>query len=164
MFSSLSIVYASLSTLRQLDLKRIIAYSSIAHMNLVVLGIFSCNVAGLQGGLFLMVAHGIVSAGMFFMVGVLYDKYHTRLLDYYGGLIQVMPIFSVYLLLLCLANLGLPGTCNFIGELLCFLGILDANFFITFIVLLGTVISVLYTIFLYNRLIFGSIKVKHIKA
>jgi len=160
--SCLSIVYASLTTLRQLDLKRIIAYSSIAHMNLGVLGIFSCTIQGIQGSLFLMIAHGIVSSAMFFMVGVLYDKYHTRLLDYYGGLAQVMPIFSIYMLIFCLANVGLPGTCNFIGELLVFFGILDINFFITFVALIGTVLSVLYTIFFYNRLVFGNIKFKYI--
>lgn len=160
--SCLSLLYASLATLRQLDLKRIIAYSSIAHMNLGVLGIFSCNIQGIQGSLFLMVAHGIVSSAMFFMVGVIYDKYHTRLLDYYGGLVQVMPLFSIYLLLFCLANVGLPGTCNFIGELLCFVGVLDLNFFVTFISLIGTIISVLYTIFFYNRLVFGNIKIKYI--
>ena len=131
-------------------------------MNLGVLGIFSCNVQGIQGSLFLMIAHGIVSSALFFMVGVLYDKYHTRLLDYYGGLVQVMPIFSIYLLIFCLANIGLPGTCNFIGELLVFFGILDINFFITFISLVGTVLSVLYTIFFYNRLVFGNIKFKYI--
>ena len=159
--SCLSILYASLSTLRQLDLKRIIAYSSIAHMNLGVLGIFSFNIQGIQGGLFLMIAHGIVSSAMFFMVGVLYDKYHTRLIDYFGGLVQVMPIFSIYLLIFCLANVGLPSTCNFIGELLIFFGILYINFLVTFIALLGTIISVLYTIFFYNRLVFGNIKIKH---
>lgn len=162
--SGLSILYASLTTLRQLDLKRIIAYSSIAHMNLGVLGIFSCNIPGIQGSIFLMIAHGIVSSAMFFMVGVLYDKYHTRLLDYFGGLVQVMPIFSIYFLIFCLANVGLPGTCNFIGELLIFFGILDINFFITFIALIGTIISVLYTIFFYNRLVFGNAKVKYINV
>jgi proton-translocating NADH-quinone oxidoreductase chain M len=160
----LSILYSSFAALRQLDLKRIIAYSSIAHMNLGVLGIFSCNIQGIQGGLFLMLAHGIVSSGLFFLVGVLYDKYHTRLIDYYGGLSQVMPLFSTYLFLLCLANIGVPGTCNFIGELLCFLGVLDTNFFVTIIALVGTVVSVLYTIFFYNRLIFGNLKVKYIST
>ena len=162
--SCLSILYASLSTLRQLDLKRIIAYSSIAHMNLGVLGIFSCNIQGIQGSLFLMISHGIVSSAMFFMVGVLYDKYHTRLIDYYGGLVQVMPIFSSYLLIFCLANVGLPGTCNFIGELLVFFGVLDINFLITLIALIGTIISVLYTIFFYNMLVFGNIKVTYIST
>jgi len=162
--SCLSIVYASLSTLRQLDLKRIIAYSSIAHMNLGVLGIFSCNIQGIQGSLFLMIAHGLVSSAMFFMVGVLYDKYHTRLIDYYGGLAQVMPIFSAYLLVFCLSNVGLPGTCNFIGELLVFFGVLDINFLVTLIALIGTIISVLYTIFFYNRLVFGNIKIRYISA
>jgi len=162
--SCLSILYASLATLRQLDLKRIIAYSSIAHMNLGVLGIFSCNIPGIQGCIFLMLAHGIVSSAMFFMVGVLYDKYHTRLIDYFGGLVHVMPIFSTYLLIFCLANVGLPGTCNFIGELLIFFGVLDINFLVTALALTGTVISVLYTIFFYNRITFGHIKTKYISV
>jgi NADH:ubiquinone oxidoreductase subunit 4 (subunit M) len=128
-FALVSIVYASFTTIRQVDLKRIIAYSSVAHMNLVVLGIFSGNIQGIAGAIFLMIAHGIVSSGLFFLVGILYDKYHTRLLFYYGGLVQTMPLFSTMLLILCLANTGLPGNCNFIGELVVFVGLADRNFF-----------------------------------
>jgi len=91
-----SILYASFTTLRQVDLKRIIAYSSIAHMNLVVLGIFSCNIYGIQGAIFLMIAHGLVSSALFFLIGFLYDKYHTKQIYYYGGIVQVMPIFSIF--------------------------------------------------------------------
>jgi len=131
-------------------------------MNLGVLGIFSCNIQGIQGSLFLMIAHGVVSSALFFMIGVLYDKYHTRLIDYFGGLVHLMPVFSVYLLIFCLANVGLPGTCNFIGELLVFFGILDINFLITAIALIGTIVSVLYTIFFYNRIVFGHIKITYI--
>ncbi len=111
-----------------------------------------------------MIAHGIVSSALFFMVGVVYDKYHTRLIEYYGGLVQVMPLFSIYLFIFCLANVGLPSTCNFIGELLVFIGLIDINFMVTFIALIGTVLSVLYTIFLYNRISFGNLKTKYINV
>jgi len=114
----ISVVYASLVTIRQIDLKRIIAYSSVAHMNLIVLGLFSYTQQGIDGAIYLMIGHGIVSTGLFFCVGVLYDRYHTRLLHYYGGLAQVMPIYAVYLFFFTLANMGFPGTSNFIWELL----------------------------------------------
>ena len=161
-FALISIIYASLTTIRQVDLKRIIAYSSVAHMNLVVLGIFSGNIQGVSGAIFLMIAHGIVSSGLFFLIGVLYDNYHTRLLFYYGGLIQTMPLFSSQLLILCLANTGLPGSCNFIGELIVFVGLIDRNFFITFISVTGVILSVLYSIFFFNRLVFGNLNVNYI--
>jgi NADH-quinone oxidoreductase subunit M len=161
-FALISIIYASLTTIRQVDLKRIIAYSSVAHMNLVVLGIFSGNIQGVSGAIFLMIAHGIVSSGLFFLIGVLYDKYHTRLLFYYGGLIQTMPLFSSQLLILCLANTGLPGSCNFIGELIVFVGLIDRNFFVTFISVTGVILSVLYSIFFFNRLVFGNLNVNYI--
>jgi len=109
-----------LTAIRQLDLKRIVAYSSVAHMNIVVLGLFSNVIEGLLGATFLMVAHGLVSGLLFFLIGFLYERYGTRLLAYYGGLVKMMPIFCFYFLLACLANLGLPGSCNFIGELLVF--------------------------------------------
>src|SRR5438270_4754460 len=99
-----SVIYASLVTIRQIDLKRIIAYSSIAHMNLIVLGLFSYTQQGIDGAIYLMIGHGIVSTGLFFCVGVLYDRHHTRLLQYYGGLAQVMPVYSVYLFFFTLAN------------------------------------------------------------
>lgn len=161
-FALISIIYASLTTIRQVDLKRIIAYSSVAHMNLVVLGIFSGNIQGVSGAIFLMLGHGIVSSGLFFLIGVLYDKYHTRLLFYYGGLIQTMPLFSSQLLILCLANTGLPGSCNFIGELIVFVGLIDKNFVVTFISVTGVVLSVLYSIFFFNRLVFGNLNVNYI--
>merc|ERR1712086_668008 len=161
-FALISIIYASLTTIRQCDLKRIIAYSSIAHMNLVVLGIFSGNISGIVGSIFLMLAHGIVSAALFFLVGVLYDKYKTRIIFYYGGLIQTMPIFSIYLLIFCLANIGLPGTCNFIGELVIFIGLVERNFLICFISITGVILSVIYTMFFFNRLVFGNLNLNFI--
>jgi len=159
-----SIIYASLTTIRQVDLKRIIAYSSVAHMNLVVLGIFSGNIQGITGAIFLMLGHGIVSSGLFFLIGVLYDKYHTRLLFYYGGLVSSMPLFSTQLLILCLANTGLPGTCNFIGELVIFVGLIDKNILVTFISITGVILSVLYSIFFFNRLGFGNLNIKYIST
>jgi NADH-quinone oxidoreductase subunit M len=163
-FALISIVYASLTTIRQVDLKRIIAYSSVAHMNLVVLGIFSGVSQGISGAIFLMLAHGIVSSGLFFLVGVLYDKYHTRLLFYYGGLVQTMPIFSTQLLILCLANTGIPGTCNFVGELVVFVGLIDRNFLVAIVAVTGVILSVLYSIFLFNRLAFGNLNFNYIKV
>lgn len=161
-FALVSNIYGSLVSIRQVDLKRIIAYSSVAHMNLGVLGIFSGNVQGVSGAIFLMIAHGIVSSGLFFLVGVLYDKYHTRLLYYYGGLVQTMPLLSAKLLILCLANTGLPGTCNFIGELIVFVGLIDRNFLVAMIAITGVILSVLYSIFFFNRLSFGNLNVNYI--
>jgi NADH-quinone oxidoreductase subunit M len=130
LLSVLGILYASTAAIRQTDLKRIIAYSSIAHMNFGILGLFSLNLVGIQGSLFLMLAHGIVSAALFFCIGVLYERHHSRNLFYYGGLVQTMPLFSFYFLLFSFANIGLPGTCNFIGELLIILGLVSNNFFV----------------------------------
>jgi NADH-quinone oxidoreductase subunit M len=143
-------------------MKRIIAYSSIAHMNLVVLGIFSGNIQGISGSIFLMIAHGIVSSALFFLIGVIYDKYGTRIIYYYGGLIQTMPLFSAQLLLFSMANIGLPITCNFIGELLVFLGLIDRNFTVLLISVTGVILSVLYTMFFCNRLIFGNVNVNYV--
>ena len=143
-------------------MKRIIAYSSVAHMNLVVLGIFSGNIQGISGSIFLMLAHGIVSSALFFLIGVVYDKYGTRIIYYYGGLVQTMPIFTFNLVFFCMGNVGLPGTCNFIGELIVFVGIVDRNFIILLISTVGVILSVLYTIFYCNRIIFGNLNTNYI--
>jgi len=161
-FCLISIVYASLTTIRQIDMKRIIAYSSVAHMNLVVLGIFSGNIQGIAGSIFLMIAHGIVSSALFFAIGVLYDKYSTRIIYYYGGLVQTMPIFSTFMLIFCLGNIGLPGTCNFIGELMVFVGLVDKNLFVLIISVTGVILSVLYTMYFCNRVIFGNLNINYI--
>jgi NADH-quinone oxidoreductase subunit M len=143
-------------------MKRTIAYSSIGHMNLVAAGIFSLNIQGIAGAVFLMVGHGIVSSALFFLIGVLYDKYGTRIIYYYGGLIQTMPLFVTNLLFFCLANIGLPGTCNFIGELVIFVGLVERNFIILSISVTGVIFSVLYTMFFCNRIIFGNLNVNYI--
>jgi len=118
----IAIIYSSTTTIRQIDLKKIIAYSSVAHMNYALLGLFTNNTQGIEGSLFFMLGHGVVSSGLFLSIGLLYDRYHTRNLLYYGGLVQTMPIFSIFFLLFTLANIGLPGTVNFVGEFLVLVG------------------------------------------
>jgi NADH-quinone oxidoreductase subunit M len=142
----LGVIYGSLSTLRQIDLKRIIAYSSVAHMNLVVLGLFSYNQQGLEGATYLMVGHGVVSTALFFCVGVLYDRHHSRLLRYYAGVVTQMPLFATAFFLFTLANMSFPGTSNFLGELLIFLGIFANNSSILLFSTAGIVLSAIYSI------------------
>lgn len=162
--ASIGIIYASLTTIRQIDLKKIIAYSSVAHMNLCVLGLFSLNIQGLEGSVFLMIGHGIVSGALFLLVGVLYDRHHSRLIKYYSGLTQVMPLFSSFFLFFSLANIGLPGTSNFVGELLVFVGLFKKSTIITFIAGWGMVLCAVYAIWLHNRINFGTLKTKYIKT
>lgn len=160
--SILSIIYASLATIRQIDMKKIIAYSSIAHMNLIVLGLFSLNQHGIDGAIYLMIGHGIVSSALFYCVGVLYDRYHTRLLKYYGGLVILMPWFTIFFLLFTLANMSFPGTSNFVGEFVILLGVFSRNSFSAFCGGLGIILSALYSIWLFNRICFGTLKLKYI--
>jgi proton-translocating NADH-quinone oxidoreductase chain M len=162
MMAVLGVVYGSLSTIRQIDLKRIIAYSSVAHMNLVMLGLFSYNQQGIEGSTYLMVGHGVVSSALFFCVGVLYDRYHSRLLRYYGGLVTVMPLFAVALFMFTLANMSFPGTSNFLGELLLFLGIFAKNSTVLIFATSGIVLSAVYSTWLYNRIVFGTLKTRYI--
>ena len=161
-FSIISIIYAAFTTIRQIDMKRIVAYSSISHMNLVVLGIFSGSLQGVLGSIFLMVAHGVVSSALFFLIGVLYDKYGTRIIYYYGGLSQTLPLFSSFLMIFIFANIGFPGTCNFIGEITIFVGLVDRNTLVLIVAITGVILSVLYSIFFLNRVIFGNINVSYI--
>lgn len=152
----IAILYASLTTLRQTDLKRIIAYSSVGHMGVVMLGIFSFSVIGMEGSIFLQLAHGIVSSALFIVVTLLYDRFHTRLVKYYRGITITMPLFSIFFLLFTLANIGTPLTCNFVGEILCLLGVFEVNTFIGLLGCIGMVLSAGYALFLYNRVSFGS--------
>jgi NADH:ubiquinone oxidoreductase subunit 4 (subunit M) len=144
--SVLGVVYGSIATIRQIDLKRVIAYSSVAHMNLVMLGLFSYNQQGIEGAIYLMVGHGVVSTALFFCVGVLYDRYHSRLLRYYGGLVTVMPLFSFFFFAFTLANMSFPGTSNFLGELLLFLGIFGNNNVTLIFSTAGIVLSAVYSV------------------
>ena len=160
--SLMGILYISLTTLRQTDMKRVIAYSSVAHMSLVVLGIFAQNVIALEGAIFLMLSHGVVSGGLFLCVGQLYGKHKTRLIKYYGGLVQVMPLFSAVLCVFTLANLSLPLTSSFVGEFLILLGFFYQNIVAASIAGLTVVFGAGYSLWFYNRVVFGNLNIKHI--
>jgi len=155
------VIYASFSAIRQTDFKRIIAYSSVSHMNLVTMGIFSFNTIGLEGSIVQSLSHGFVASAMFFMIGILYDRYHSRLLSYYGGLVHMMPVYSVLFLGFTMANIALPGTSSFVGEFLLLLGIFKMNIFASIFGALGVILCGAYSLWLYNRLIFGNLKISY---
>ena len=161
LLSVLGVLYASMSAIRQTDLKRIIAYSSVAHMNLVTIGIFSFNVLGLEGAILQSISHGFVSGGMFLLIGVLYERYHSRFLYYYGGLVHIMPIYAVLFLIFTLANIALPGTSSFVGEFLILAGIYKTNVVASIVSALGVILCGAYSLWLYNRVIFGNLKVEY---
>jgi len=144
--SVVSIVYSSLTAVRQIDLKKIIAYSSIAHMNFTLLGLFSNTVEGFQGAIMLMLSHGFVSSALFISVGVLYDRYHTKLIKYYSGIATTMPVFSLMFLVFAFSNLGLPGTSSFIGELLILLGSFEATKIAATLSMTGLILSAVYSL------------------
>nr|YP_009325916.1 NADH dehydrogenase subunit 4 [Vertebrata lanosa]APC24957.1 NADH dehydrogenase subunit 4 [Vertebrata lanosa] len=156
--SLIAIIYGSLTTLRQIDLKKIIAYSSISHMGFVTLGIFSLNLNGIEGSIVLMLSHGLISSAMFFCIGILYDRYGTRILKYYSGLVQVMPIFVIFFMFFSFCNISFPGTSSFIGEFLILLSISKISLILTFFSLLGIILSTSYAIWLLNRISFGILK------
>ena len=162
--SILAIVYSSLTTLRQVDLKKIIAYSSVAHMNFVTLGLFSLNPQGIEGAVLLMLAHGLVSPALFLLVGFLYDRHKTRLLRYYGGCGRSMPLFATLFLFFTMANISLPGTANFIGEFLVFVGAFRSNTFVATIATSGMVLGAAYGLWLCNRLLYGFPKPYYMSA
>jgi NADH-quinone oxidoreductase subunit M len=144
LIGSIGIVYASFAILRQIDLKKIIAYSSVIHMNFALLGLFAFDFNSFVGSIFLMLNHGIVSSGLFFCVGMLYDRYHSRIILYYGGLNLVMPLFSLIVIILSLANFGFPGTSSFVGEFLVLLGAFDTSIFLLYIVNFTMISSACY--------------------
>ena len=162
--SLIAVIYASLTTLRQIDLKKIIAYSSVSHMGFVTIGIFSLNIQGLEGSIILMLSHGLVSSALFLCIGVLYDRYKTRIIKYYSGLIQVMPIFGIFFLFFSFANLGFPGTSSFIGEILVLVGAFQVNKTLTFFSAIGMILGAAYSIWLFNRISFGSLKLVYFKS
>jgi len=161
LLSTVGVLYASLSAIRQTDLKRIIAYSSIAHMNLVTIGIFSFDLLGLEGAILQSVSHGFVSGGMFLLIGILYDRYHSRFLYYYGGLVHMMPIYAILFLIFTLANIALPGTSSFVGEFLLLAGIYKTNIITSIIAALGVILCGTYSLWLYNRIVFGNLRVDY---
>lgn len=161
--SIIAVIYGSLTTMRQVDLKKIIAYSSISHMGFVTLGIFTLNIQGIEGSIFLMLGHGLVSSALFLCIGVLYDRYKTRILKYYSGLVTVMPLFISFFMFFSFSNIGFPGTSNFVGEFLILIGIFQYNFFITFFAMLGIILSAGYSIWLLNRIGFSLLRTHYYK-
>ncbi|MDT7950033.1 MAG: NADH-quinone oxidoreductase subunit M, partial [Acetobacteraceae bacterium] len=153
----IAVIYTSLVALAQTDMKKLIAYSSVAHMGVVVIGIFTFNAQGIEGALFQMLSHGIVSAALFLCVGVVYDRMHTREIARYGGLAQRMPAYAVVFMLFTMATIGLPGTAGFVGEFLVLVGAFQVNFWLALLGSMGMILGAGYSLYLYRRIIFGSI-------
>jgi NADH-quinone oxidoreductase subunit M len=162
--SVIAIVYTSLVALVQEDMKKLIAYSSVAHMGFVTIGLFSMTQQGVQGAIFQMISHGLVSGALFLCVGVVYDRMHTREIVAYGGLVQRMPLYAVAFMLFTLANVGLPGTSGFIGEFLTLLGAFRANSIVVAIAATGSILSAAYALYLYRRVIFGVLEKPALKS
>ena len=153
--SIIAIIYTSLVALVQEDMKKLIAYSSVAHMGFVTMGIFAFNQQGVQGAVFQMVSHGLVSGALFLCVGVIYDRIHTREIAAYGGLVKRMPLYAVAMMVFTMANVGLPGTSGFVGECLTLVGAFNANSWVALFATTGVILSAAYALFLYRRIIFG---------
>ena len=156
--SVIAIVYTSLVALVQEDMKKLIAYSSVAHMGFVTMGLFTFTPQGLQGAMFLMISHGLVSGALFLCVGVIYDRMHTREIAAYGGLVNRMPRYAVAFLVFTMANIGLPGTSGFVGEFLTMLAAFQVNTWVALFATLGTILSAGYALYLYRRVIFGKLE------
>jgi len=155
--SIIAIIFTSLIALMQEDMKKLIAYSSVAHMGFVTLGIFTIQQQGIEGSIIQMISHGLVSAALFLCVGVVYDRMHSRLINTYGGLVSIIPKYSILFMIFTLAALGLPGTSGFIGEFLILMGAFKDNFLVAVIASLGVIIGAAYMLWLYKRVIFGKL-------
>ena len=162
--SLIAIVYTSLVALMQEDMKKLIAYSSVAHMGFVTLGIFTMTQQGIEGSIFQMISHGLVSASLFLCVGVVYERLHTRLISKYGGLVSIMPRYAIVFMVFTLGALGLPGTTGFVGEFLILIGTFKKNFLVATIASLGVILGAAYMLWLYKRIIFGEIVNQEVKA
>jgi len=155
--SLIAIIFTSLIALMQEDMKKLIAYSSVAHMGFVTLGVFSIQQQGIEGSIIQMISHGLVSAALFLCVGVLYDRMHSRLISSYGGIVTIIPKYSILFMLFTLAALGLPGTSGFIGEFLILMGVFKDNFLVAVIASLGVILGAAYMLWLYKRVVFGKL-------
>ncbi len=155
--SLIAIIYTSLVALMQEDMKKLIAYSSVAHMGFVTLGIFTMTQQGIEGSIFQMISHGLVSAALFLSVGVIYDRMHTRLISSYGGIVSIMPKYAILLMIFVLGSIGLPGTSGFIGEFLILLSAFKKNILVAAIASLGIIFAAAYMLWLYKRVIFGEL-------
>ena len=161
--SVIAIVYTSLVAMMQEDIKKLIAYSSVAHMGFVTMGLFTLTEQGIQGAMFQMVSHGIVSGALFLCVGVVYDRMHTRDIAAYGGLVQRMPLYAAAFMVFTMANVGLPGTSGFVGEFLTLLGAFRANTWVAFVATTGVILSACYALWLYARVVFGPLEKPSLK-
>ena len=153
--SAIAIVYTSLVALMQEDMKKLIAYSSVAHMGYVTMGIFAVNQQGIDGAIFQMLSHGFISGALFLCVGVIYDRMHTREIDAYGGLVNKMPAFALIFMLFTMANVGLPGTSGFVGEFLTLMGVFQVNTWVALVATSGVILSAAYALWLYRRVVMG---------
>lgn len=153
-----AVIYTSMTALRQSDIKRVIAYASVAHINMTLLGLFSFSIEGVLGSIFQILSHGIVSGALFFCVGVMYARHHTKLIQYYSGLVQTIPLFVTFFLLFTIANIGLPGTSSFIGEFMILLGVFSINTVCAFFAASSMVLGGCYALWLFNRLSYGNVK------
>ena len=160
----IAVIYTSLVALAQEDMKKLIAYSSVAHMGVVTIGIFTFNIQGIDGALFQMISHGVVSAALFLCVGVIYDRMHTREIARYGGLADRMPAYAFLFMLFTMASIGLPGTSGFVGEFLVLVGAFQVNFWVALLGSFGMVLGAAYMLYLYRRVIFGQLARPDLKA
>jgi NADH-quinone oxidoreductase subunit M len=162
--SAIAIVYTSLVALVQEDMKKLIAYSSVAHMGFVTMGIFAANQQGIDGAIFQMISHGFISAALFLCVGVIYDRMHTREIDAYGGLVNRMPAYALVFMLFTMANVGLPGTSGFVGEFLTLVGVFQVNTWVAAVATTGVILSAAYALWLYRRVVFGDLIKESLKT
>ena len=162
--SAIAIVYTSLVALVQEDMKKLIAYSSVAHMGYVTMGIFAANQQGIDGAIFQMLSHGFISGALFLCVGVIYDRMHTREIDAYGGLVNRMPAYALIFMLFTMANVGLPGTSGFIGEFLTLMGVFQVNTWVAAIATSGVILSAAYALWLYRRVVMGDLIKESLKT
>ena len=162
--SAIAIVYTSLVAMMQTDIKKLIAYSSVAHMGYVTMGIFAANAQGVQGAIFQMLSHGLISGALFLCVGVVYDRMHTREISAYGGLVNNMPNYAVAFMLFTMANVGLPGTSGFVGEFLVLIGVFQVSTWTALFATLGVILSAAYALWLYRRVVFGALEKENLKA
>ena len=162
--SVVAVIYTSLVALAQTDMKKLIAYSSVAHMGIVTIGIFTLNPLGIQGSIMQMLSHGFVSGALFMVVGVVYDRIHSREIATYGGLAERMPIYATVFMLFMLAAVGLPGTSGFVGEILVLIGVFQVNSWVALLASTGMVLGAAYMLWLYRRVIFGALVKEHLKT
>ena len=160
--SLIAVIYIGFVALVQADMKKLVAYSSIAHMGFVTLGFFMLNPLGVEGALVQMISHGFVSGAMFLCIGVLYDRMHSRQIADYGGVVNTMPKFAAFFMLFSMANAGLPATSGFVGEFMVILGAVEYNFWVAFAAATTMIVGAAYTLWMYKRVVFGAVANSHV--